>query len=210
MTQSLSRLYLLYQKTIHYFNLLRSVALRFGNRQNIGINSLSGDEIDALLEADEQQDEFCPQSATQAEVVAYCNNIIAECEQISSTDMPIELFKRVMDLNLYLEDYLGDNTQNSGVVQIEQQVIEVLSLGLNNMINNQLTAAMNQDSEAYFSTYTPPISTSYPYLDPDVQIILEQCENITSIDTYIYRLVKDYQAHLLRATEQKLNRLTEF
>jgi hypothetical protein len=32
LTQSLSRLYLLYQKTIHYFNLLRSVALRFGNR----------------------------------------------------------------------------------------------------------------------------------------------------------------------------------
>ncbi|MFN9322175.1 MAG: hypothetical protein ACK59C_00110 [Holosporales bacterium] len=32
MTQSLSRLYLLYQKTMHYFNLLRSVALRFGNR----------------------------------------------------------------------------------------------------------------------------------------------------------------------------------
>ncbi|MFN9790703.1 MAG: hypothetical protein ACK53X_06390, partial [Holosporales bacterium] len=32
LTQSLSRQYLLYQKTIHYFNLLRSVALRFGNR----------------------------------------------------------------------------------------------------------------------------------------------------------------------------------
>jgi hypothetical protein len=33
LTQSHSRLYLLNQKTIHYFNLLRSVALRFGNRR---------------------------------------------------------------------------------------------------------------------------------------------------------------------------------